>query len=571
LLPLAIETPEDTPVRGRVSTVNSQAGALTFVLSELPAKGIVLLDSVSGAFTYTPHGDATGTDSFSVVASVADGGQSLPVQVSVAIAPVNDVPEIQAIADQVNSAEQLISRIKLATIDADGDLLNISVSTSDPRVATASFDPNHGELVLSPVDYGRTTIEVTAKDGRETARRSFTFQVTDVTRRTVLATQTPERDGVVIENRSGRASRFVLEHNDAPVFKDLDHVVSHVRSLPDEVAGEGFERKLWRYLRDGTVHFIPLMPLQFRQAPWATLNSLGFGFCGDMATSYVAIARAAGYQARVWSLGGHVVPEILVNGRWQLYDPDLGVYYHNRHGKVASIDDLTSDPALIEQPQNPVIANLGGRPYTRTAASIYGSTQDNFVADSTLLPSVPDMAGIFELPAGATLTYPGRWTDTPVAYVAFGEHILFESELPNWRARAAAYDGSATFDTPFHRQARLDLPHGYTGDLPLPLWLWDIQGQGTVQIDGIAYQVGTAELTERLRYRMPARQITVLESKGMGLVMQINFLRFSMRTNNTVALTGRDVGALRVTARDLGRYQAGEAWTWVNRRPLGSD
>ena len=31
---------------------------------------------------------------------------------------------------------------------------------------------------------------------------------------------------------------------------------------------------------------------------------------------------------------GHVVPEIYIDGRWQIYDPDLAVFYHNLDGTI---------------------------------------------------------------------------------------------------------------------------------------------------------------------------------------------------------------------------------------------
>ena len=64
----------------------------------------------------------------------------------------------------------------------------------------------------------------------------------------------------------------------------------------------GFDRKLWRFVRDSVYHDVPLDARQWLYNPWVTLNSHGWGYCGHVAGTFVEIARAAGYEARVWGL-----------------------------------------------------------------------------------------------------------------------------------------------------------------------------------------------------------------------------------------------------------------------------
>jgi hypothetical protein len=75
-------------------------------------------------------------------------------------------------------------------------------------------------------------------------------------------------------------------------------------------------------VRDNTIH--SMMP---SAQPWlfAPCNYSIFGFapCSQIALTYATLARAGDYDARVWEIYGHTVPEIFVNGRWELYDPDL--------------------------------------------------------------------------------------------------------------------------------------------------------------------------------------------------------------------------------------------------------
>jgi hypothetical protein len=549
---------EDTPVQGWLNAKHPQGKPLTFTLDGSATKGTVTIDPGTGSFIYSPLPDLNGRDSFSFFVTDPKGARSSPAVVSIEIAPVNDAPQIAPIPELGNSAETLESLVDVMASDVDGDTLTVSVTSRHPHVAAAALYPAGDRIVVTPIDYGTATIEVSVTDGSETTATSFEFRVVDVIRRSVLEAPAPATDAVTVVNRADRTVRFRLEHNDFPVFENKDQVVEYVRAQPDLVAGEPFERKLWRFLRDSTNHYYSLVPLQFRQAPWSTLNSLGFGLCGDMATSYVALARTAGYESRVWSLGGHVVPEIKVDNRWQVYDPDLGVYYRNRDGTVAGVEQLAADPTLVSDPAFPIFDDAAAWAYSSVVTEIYATAHDNFVADATLLPDIPEMGGRFEMPPGAKLTYPGRWTEEPIAYKAFGERILREEDLPDWRDIAERHDGATPYPIWFHRQAKLDLPPGWTGILPLPLWLWDIHGQGSISIDGVVYEAGSKSLEERLRYRVPARQLTVLESTDLSLIMQINFRRFDMNAINTVNLTGRDVWALETYRQNIGAHGAGE-------------
>src|SRR5690606_26197140 len=93
--------------------------------------------------------------------------------------------------------------------------------------------------------------------------------------------------------------------------------------------------------------------------------------------AYVRIARAAGREARVWGLGGHVIPEVRVNGKWVVYDPDLGVYYRKPDGSIAGVDDLAAGPTLITSPVDPLYPIVDPEPYGQYIGMVYGSSEDN--------------------------------------------------------------------------------------------------------------------------------------------------------------------------------------------------
>lgn len=68
------------------------------------------------------------------------------------------------------------------------------------------------------------------------------------------------------------------------------------------------------------------------------LNSMGFGYCDDVANVLSSLCAAAGYQTRVWELNGHVVCEVYNNGRWELYDADLRTLYVDHVGNLVGVE-----------------------------------------------------------------------------------------------------------------------------------------------------------------------------------------------------------------------------------------
>lgn len=106
----------------------------------------------------------------------------------------------------------------------------------------------------------------------------------------------------------------------------------------------------------------------------------GYGFCDDSANAFVTLARAVGLEARVWGLGGHIVPEVFYDGGWHLYDVGHETWYLDVTGRhVASLAELEADVDLLDFPRR-----LPGRdpwPFelARTKAMV-ASVEDNVLA-----------------------------------------------------------------------------------------------------------------------------------------------------------------------------------------------
>jgi hypothetical protein len=186
---------------------------LTFKIVAPPAKGS--LSGTAPSLIYTPLPNANGSDSFTY--TVNDGSiDSLPATVLLNIAPVNDSPAFDPIADRAvleNSGEVAIVLTGVSAGPADeAQVLSFSASSSNPGLSgtpTIDFDPSNHSWTLRftpPTDAtGPATVTVTLRDdggtdsgGVNTITRSFNVTVTHVNRVPSISAindQTIDEDG----------------------------------------------------------------------------------------------------------------------------------------------------------------------------------------------------------------------------------------------------------------------------------------------------------------------------------------------------------------------------------------
>jgi hypothetical protein len=526
--PFEISGLEDQELSGELISMYGAGTLRLYRIVRPPAHGRVVVDQLNARVTYIPDPNFNGTDTFTYGA-IGRSGISSPATVTIHILNVNDAPTLAAIPRLGNSAVELLTRQELRFNDIDGDDLNVTVSGVDPDIAQAAYDAATKSLVIEPRALGRTPIVVEVSDGKASARRVTEFEVRDVTRTTRLAGLEPG-EAFVLENDSDRAVDFRFLHNQFGPFASDAEVVEHVRGMPLEYATEPFERVLWRFVRDNTFHGPPLSADKWHDDTWVVIDSTGWGYCGNVAAVYVRLARAAGYDARVWGLSGHVIPEIRIGDQWQVYDPDLAVYYYTHDGRIAGLADLVADPTLITDPARPVLDPVEQPfPYSSVVADIYASNDDNYHADPNFMIDAAAPRRLPLLPPGASFTYPGNWTPSPLVY----------SET------------QPTMNT--FLQGNLSLPPGWNGHVPTPWLLADIRGEGTVRLGDQLYVIGSRELATALsRDQRHYDEVEIVDStSAIELIMFMNAIRYEVEPENTIAITGKDVWAVKVRTAKL--------------------
>lgn len=105
---------------------------------------------------------------------------------------------------------------------------------------------------------------------------------------------------------------------------------------------------VWKFIHTSTHHSLPLAQGRLPHDPMRLVNSFGSGLCDDRNTALASTFKILGYDARVVSLGGHMVAEVEYDDSWHMFDADLGVYYRDNLGRVASVQYLSSHPEIIK-------------------------------------------------------------------------------------------------------------------------------------------------------------------------------------------------------------------------------
>ncbi|HEY1026178.1 MAG TPA: tandem-95 repeat protein, partial [Pseudomonas sp.] len=184
------ETDEDQSVSGQIVASDVDGDKLTYVIQSGVAHGSILLNTATGAYTYTPNKDYNGTDSFTIRVYDPKGGYADSV-VTVTINPVNDAPT--ASPSSISTDEDTAVNGSVVGQDADGDTLTYSIVSGD--------EPKHGTVVMN------ANGTYTYQPGKDfNGSDSFTVTIDDgnggTTTSVVTVTVNPVNDAPVAANDS---------------------------------------------------------------------------------------------------------------------------------------------------------------------------------------------------------------------------------------------------------------------------------------------------------------------------------------------------------------------------------
>jgi hypothetical protein len=279
-----------------------------------------------------------------------------------------------------------------------------------------------------------------------------------------LTTDSPQTDYIRIINRGISTASFKLNLNNMLFETDAD-VLNKLQAMQDDYANEPVERKVWRFIPNNSYHWYPLSDyFWISSSPALFFNSIGFGFCYTFAELYCQLMTSLGYQARIWYLNGqHTVPEVLINSKWEMYDPDLEVYYFNYQGEVASVEELAAHPDLITNPINP-LPGAYSTAYTQYVADIYSSLNTIYSRFQDWYNNNPNYLLNVQIPSGGFFEFPAVFA-API-HITYYNYFLGEA--------------------PSYTNARLTIPRGWTGTLNTPLVIHSMGYEGPHTLSVVA-------------------------------------------------------------------------------------
>lgn len=181
--------------------------SLSVTASTVGAHGSTAVNP-DNTITYTPDANYNGTDWFNYTISDGKGG-SASTRVEVDVAPVNDPPVLDPIADQTLDEAASLS-VAVRAFDIDGDPMALAASGLPGFADFIDNGDGTGTLALAPGygDAGRyPSISITASDGKATDSKTLAVTVNNVNRAPVAAP-------VVVAGNEDAIASLMLEGSD---------------------------------------------------------------------------------------------------------------------------------------------------------------------------------------------------------------------------------------------------------------------------------------------------------------------------------------------------------------------
>lgn len=152
---------------------------------------------------------------------------------------------------------------------------------------------------------------------------------------------------ILIENNSDSSATFSLDIN--KMFPLTNEKITQYIDIQSTEINLEKELAAWQFVSERTFHSQPYSSLNWQHQILLFLNSIGGGFCDDRASVLAEVWRLQGYSSRIIGLEGHVVPEVFVNGKWSMYDPDGRIYYCDSTGAILSVEEIINSgfPKII--------------------------------------------------------------------------------------------------------------------------------------------------------------------------------------------------------------------------------
>lgn len=208
----AFTTSKNTSYSGTLTGSDIEGSALSYIKASDPAHGTVAITNAStGAFSYTPNNNFTGSDSFTF--KVNDGLlDSVPVTVSVTVVNSNTAPTLSTISNLAGATEDTAYTISHASLLAASDAADIDGTTP--------------EFLIDAVSSGtlsKAGVAVTAGATRLASGESIVWTPAANANGTLAAFTVKAYDGALDSGTPVQVNVVVTAINDAPTLSAISN------------------------------------------------------------------------------------------------------------------------------------------------------------------------------------------------------------------------------------------------------------------------------------------------------------------------------------------------------------
>ena len=349
------------------------------------------------------------------------------------------------------------------------------------------------------------------------------------TLRVRLNTNIPNRTCIKISNDSSGSVTFKLKFNDM-VFSSDDELINYVRKImPVEYKDEPDYRKLWRFLSQNLMIDKGIFDLKvYKSGPLMAINSLGWGHLTSALYYYWA---KMGYKTRIWLVGhgdaDQYYAEVFADDKWQMFNPFWGVYYLNDDNKVASVEELSKEPTLISQPRYKLP--------TASNAISFLMRYSNYTANSFSKDSIYITTELDNLPASDTFS------------ITLPPHSTFE--FPGIYTNVVKDTLLTPLFTDYLAEAKLKLPHHFTGDININLAVQSIKFKGVVTFNNNSSfpDIYSEQMQKFLdKNHEVFYHLGFTDGDSIEIIYFVNPQQFKMKKVNQLQLTGKNASQLKV-------------------------
>jgi uncharacterized repeat protein (TIGR03803 family)/VCBS repeat-containing protein len=169
---------EDIAASGTLSATDPANGSMTFSIVSNGTRGsATIINAATGAFSYTPQANVTGTDTFTFRANNGSVDTNVAT-ITVTIEPVNDAPVAED--GTASTAPGVAVNGQLAAADVDGPALTFAIVAGGSKGTAQVINPATGAYTYTPqaTASGTDTFTFKANDGSldsNTATVTVTF------------------------------------------------------------------------------------------------------------------------------------------------------------------------------------------------------------------------------------------------------------------------------------------------------------------------------------------------------------------------------------------------------------